>query len=904
LKLVETDLASAKAERTKQIAPAPACSAEEATSVSPEVIETGFSVTGRADHAVTATVTKRDCPYQIAPVAASDAEKNRKFLESVLAWPDANGPGWINLHVNRKNDTGKNDGTPWVLGWPYKDISEFIRRSLWIDNTEDMFNVWMCMSQQSECGKNTNGKPKAIRLAKNATWLKSIWIDCDVKEKPADHPVGEPWDHYETLEEARSALDAFAAKVGLPASSAVVNSGGGLHVYWISHQPLSPDQWRPYAEGLKALLLQEAIKCDIAVTTDIARLLRVPGTLNHKYSPPRAVTLVHLGQVYNFTSELSVLCGIAPAKSPAASRSAPLLHLIEPGQEDNFARGPDPAFAALSLTDTLGAGISRSSEPLDPGPVFEKCGFMRQARDTGGADYDNTLWMYSVLCATFLENGNDIAHTISRGHRKYTEAETQAMYERKLADRAERGIGWPNCATIHGAGCKACVACPIRAEGKTPLHLTGPITATVNSSPATPLPWSAPALRVTFSNIRHRRTLYGHDLVRGEVTVLGSPGGVGKSSLAIGMAVSIGVGKQLLDEKIHGSNLKVLLINAEDSSEEIQRRVYAFCIAHRVGEHELDRLYIAGADDPRVQRLSLLRTNEKGHSQQDAAGLAELGAALQSLSPDVVILDPLVALCANGNMNDNPSMSLVMRSLKALAIQFDCAILVVHHTRKNGEPGAQETISGAASIVNLARRAIMPVTLSKDDATNMGVLLSERLRYFKLVDAKSNLVVRSDDPTLYRLHSVELPNAEPPIYPFGDNVQAVARVQLAPQASAAASVDDQKIRQAILDLVARGKVIEGKVYPYSPNTTGAANVRSILDDAVAAARGATAPRQWAPGDLEAVVATTIKKLLKDGTLVPGEIMGTGRFRRGQALQVNPSLTTNGGPDATGTKTAA
>jgi hypothetical protein len=284
--------------------------------------------------------------------------------------------------------------------------------------------------------------------------------------------------------------------------------------------------------------------------------------------------------------------------------------------------------------------------------------------------------------------------------------------------------------------------------------------------------------------------------------------------------------------------------------------------------------------------------------------LAQLRLALQNLSPDVIMLDPLVALCASGNMNDNASMSLVMRALKGLAAEFDCAILVVHHTRKGAEAGTADAISGAASIVNLARRAIMPVTVSAEEATPLGILPSERLRYFKLVDAKSNLAPRSSDVPIYRLQGVELPNAEPPIYPFGDNVQAVVRVHPQSQASGVVSMDDQKIRRAILDLVARGKVIDGKVYPYSPNITGAANVRSILDDAVAAARSATAPRQWAPGDLEAVVATTIKKLLKDGTLVFGEITGTGRFRRGHGLQVNPSPTTNGGVDASGTKSAA
>ena len=43
--------------------------------------------------------------------------------------------------------------------------------------------------------------------------------------------------------------------------------------------------------------------------------------------------------------------------------------------------------------------------------------------------------------------------------------------------------------------------------------------------------------------------------------------------------------------------------------------------------------------------------------------------------------------------------------------------------------------------------------------------------------------------------------------------------------SAAATADDQKIRDAILDLVDRGKMIDGQSYPYSPSLAGARNKR-------------------------------------------------------------------------------
>jgi hypothetical protein len=97
-------------------------------------------------------------------------------------------------------------------------------------------------------------------------------------------------------------------------------------------------------------------------------------------------------------------------------------------------------------------------------------------------------------------------------------------------------------------------------------------------------------------------------------------------------------------------------------------------------------------------------------------------------------------------------------------------------------------------------------------------------------------------------------------------------------------------------LVKRGKVIDGKAYPYSPSPAGANNIRGLLEDAIPAAKAATAPRQWAPGDLEAIVADTIKKLLKDNTLMSSEITEKGRFRRRQGLQVNPSLIPNGDSD--------
>ena len=113
-----------------------------------------------------------------------------------------------------------------------------------------------------------------------------------------------------------------------------------------------------------------------------------------------------------------------------------------------------------------------------------------------------------------------------------------------------------------------------------------------------------------------------------------------------------------------------------------------------------------------MQRISFLTTNEKGASTLNQSGLDALQRALDALHPDVIVLDPLVSFCGGGNMNDNAVMSLAMRKLKEIAAGHnDCAVLIVHHTRKGGDAGNVEAISGAAAITNLARRAIMPAPL-------------------------------------------------------------------------------------------------------------------------------------------------------------------------------------------------
>ena len=82
--------------------------------------------------------------------------------------------------------------------------------------------------------------------------------------------------------------------------SVIIDSGGGYHCYWILEEPFTLDS--PLKEEVAKSLQERWVSFvggDPAVH-DLARVLRVPETLNYKYDPPRHVRIVYenLRQLY------------------------------------------------------------------------------------------------------------------------------------------------------------------------------------------------------------------------------------------------------------------------------------------------------------------------------------------------------------------------------------------------------------------------------------------------------------------------------------------------------------------------------------------------------------------------------------------------------------------------------
>lgn len=125
------------------------------------------------------------------------------------------------------------------------------------------------------------------RTSNNAVSVSAFIADIDVGADKSATGKG-----YATLDEAQAALDEFCVKTNLPKPNFIVGSGSGLHAYWIFGKALEREKWLIYAGKLKALMKSAGLYADPSRTADIAGVLRVPGTLNHKDSSPRPVELI------------------------------------------------------------------------------------------------------------------------------------------------------------------------------------------------------------------------------------------------------------------------------------------------------------------------------------------------------------------------------------------------------------------------------------------------------------------------------------------------------------------------------------------------------------------------------------------------------------------------------------
>lgn len=131
-------------------------------------------------------------------------------------------------------------------------------------------DVFICLSKNS-------GPRRAI----NTTVIKTFFADIDCGKNK----------QYINKDEAINGLKEFYAETNFPQHSLLIDSGNGWHIYWILKEPISADEWKPIAEGVKNTFIKNNLHIDVSVTADVTRVLRVPTTHNYKNNQKKEVVV-------------------------------------------------------------------------------------------------------------------------------------------------------------------------------------------------------------------------------------------------------------------------------------------------------------------------------------------------------------------------------------------------------------------------------------------------------------------------------------------------------------------------------------------------------------------------------------------------------------------------------------
>ena len=273
--------------------------------------------------------------------------------------------------------------------------------------------------------------------------------------------------------------------------------------------------------------------------------------------------------------------------------------------------------------------------------------------------------------------------------------------------------------------------------------------------------WARPFVFGDPSALPPRKWVYEPHYIRGFTSLTVAPGGVGKSTLAITEAIVIATGRPLLGIT-PSERAKVWYWNGEDPEEEILRRVHAILQHHGIPKEDIEGWLFLGSGRDREMVIATQDRHGTTVAEPDIQAIISFARAN---AIGVIIIDPFVSTHRVAE-NDNSALDRVVKAWGRIAEEAQCAVGIVHHTRKpNGQAITVDDARGASALLAAARHGRTLEPMSQGDAEKWGIEDEARRSYVRLDTGKANLRPSAKDRNWMRLVGVRLPN--------GDEVQAM-----------------------------------------------------------------------------------------------------------------------------------
>ena len=282
-----------------------------------------------------------------------------------------------------------------------------------------------CLQERPDYGRGTEDQVCAIP---------GVWADIDVRgevHKAANLPP--------TLADAMSIIRGVGVRPSL-----IVESGYGLQAWWLFKEPwvFTSDRDRHAAKSLavrwQALLRREASRNEWTVdaTADLTRVLRIPGTINHKISgSPKLVKYHDTGLRYSEHTLIEAVEHISEAEADQTRRRV-------------FGTYTGP--------------------PANLTQILDGCPWMTHCRDDAVA-LPEPEWYQMLTVVGRCEDAEHWAHLLSKPYPKYSQTETHA----KLIQAVDRSPGPVTCRYIETTfgDTRFCLSCPHHGRITSPIQL-------------------------------------------------------------------------------------------------------------------------------------------------------------------------------------------------------------------------------------------------------------------------------------------------------------------------------------------------------------------------------------------------------------------------------------------------
>jgi putative DNA primase/helicase len=298
--------------------------------------------------------------------------------------------------------------------YPVDDIYSLGKDAMDLRQSNNVyFGVGVRKHQLNEFQRGTN---------KDISSLPCVWVEIDTKD--GVHAA----ENLPATDEVYSILNTFSLE-----PSIINHSGGGLHCYWLFDEPVQIRTEKDLKSAERMLSrFQNVFKrlarvkgYHIDNTSDLARVLRVPGTFNRK-AEPKPVDTLKLNQEIRY-SVMDLFEAIQSIEETLP------VETIEKREKREF-EGEIP-------------DATRAER------IVNECDFVRDYLDhKESANYNE--WMAALSIAAYCEDGENLVHEWSNGHRGYSEHIVDNKYQ-EIRERMKPRT----CSSIHQdfgkcSGCK------------------------------------------------------------------------------------------------------------------------------------------------------------------------------------------------------------------------------------------------------------------------------------------------------------------------------------------------------------------------------------------------------------------------------------------------------------------